>query len=76
LWFDKALLSGVEGLTTNGIKHLPFVLSLSKEACRRKLFEGSLSKPVLSEAEGDLFSVSLTVRISGKPVIVEQGGSW
>jgi hypothetical protein len=44
VWFDKALLSVVEGLTTNGIKYLPFVLSLSK--------------PVLSEAEGDLFSAS------------------
>ena len=33
--FDKAHLGVVEGLTTNVINHLPFVLSLSREACRR-----------------------------------------
>jgi len=32
--FDKPVLSLVEGLTTNGINPLPFVLSLSKDLIR------------------------------------------
>jgi len=31
VWFDKPVLSNVEGLTTNEINYLPFVLSLPKD---------------------------------------------
>jgi len=37
VWFDKALLSMAEGLTTNEINYLPFVLSLSKDLFRTSL---------------------------------------
>ena len=51
-WFDRALLSRVEGLTTNGINNLPFVLSLSKDLFSVSLIEspGYFHAPHLTAA--------------------------
>jgi hypothetical protein len=44
VWFDKALLSEVEGLTTNEINYLPFVLSVIEGSLSTDLFRTSLGQ--------------------------------